>query len=82
MQTNTIKLFTLVFLLFIADSLSGQSAMIIVEGRKTSVLNGTWEALIDPTNIGEWRQVWKTTIPEQKTDFFEYAFKQHSVKLL
>jgi beta-glucuronidase len=75
MQTQTIKLFTLVFFLFIADSLSGQSAMINVEGRKTSVLNGKWEALIDPTNTGEWRQVWKTPVPEQKTDFFEYAFE-------
>ena len=45
--------------------------MINISGRNTTLLNGQWQAIIDPTGIGDWRQVWK----EKKTDFIEYSFE-------
>jgi beta-glucuronidase len=54
--------------------LHAQTAMINVSARGGTSLNGPWNAIIDPTNIGEWRRVWREPIPERKTDFFEYAF--------
>jgi beta-glucuronidase len=75
MKTYTTKTFTLFILLFAAHVLSGQSAMINIEGRTISSLNGKWEALADPSNTGEWRQVWIPPVPKKKTDFFEYAFE-------
>ena len=52
-----------------------QSAMSNVYGRKTISLNGSWKVIIDPTGIGDWRQVWKEKKPEKKTDFIEYSFE-------
>ena len=54
--------------------LHAQSAMTNVYGRKTTNLNGEWKAIIDPTGIGDWRQVWTEKKPEKKTDFIEYSF--------
>ena len=42
---------------------------------QTTSLNGEWKVLIDPTGIGDWRQVWLEDRPQKKTDFFEYSFK-------
>lgn len=53
----------------------GQSAMINVSGRNTALLNGEWQVIIDPTGIGDWREVWKEKKPERKTDFVEYSFE-------
>ena len=57
------------------DSLSAQSAMINVSARHCTSLNGKWEAIIDPTGAGDWRQVWQERKPEKKTDFIEYSFE-------
>jgi len=57
------------------NSVSAQSAMMNVMARKCSTLNGKWQVIIDPTGVGEWRQVWKERKPEKKTDFFEYSFE-------
>ena len=43
--------------------------------RITTSLNGLWNVIIDPTDIGEWRQVWLEQTPQKKTDFFEYSFE-------
>lgn len=66
----------LVILSFIIKmtDVSGQSAMINALSRNYESLNGKWKAIIDPTGIGEWRQVWLEKKPEKKTDFFEYSF--------
>ncbi|MBN1950987.1 MAG: beta galactosidase jelly roll domain-containing protein [Bacteroidales bacterium] len=61
--------------LIFLDSSIAQTAMINVESRNLKSLNGNWNALIDPTGIGEWRQVWLEKTPEKKTDFFEYSFE-------
>jgi beta-glucuronidase len=51
-----------------------QSAMITISARKCASLNGKWKVIIDPTDIGNWRQVWKEKKTERKTDFVEYSF--------
>lgn len=38
-----------------------------VFARRTTSLNGKWQAMIDPTNIGNWRQVWKDPKALKKT---------------
>ena len=45
-----------------------------VYGRQRTSLNGEWQAIIDPTGVGDWRQVWTERKPQKKTDFVEYAF--------
>ena len=49
-------------------------AMTNVYGRDVVSLNGQWDAIIDPTGIGDWRKVWEERKPAKKTDFFEYSF--------
>jgi beta-glucuronidase len=57
------------------DSVFAQSAMINVTARHCTNLNGRWQVMIDPTGIGNWRQVWLEKKPVKKTDFFEYSFE-------
>jgi beta-glucuronidase len=49
--------------------------MITISARKCTSLNGKWKIIIDPIDIGNWREVWKERKPEKKTDFFEYSFE-------
>jgi len=49
--------------------------MINIYGRKLTSLNGEWQVIIDPTGVGEWRQVWLEKKPSNKTDFVEYSFE-------
>jgi beta-glucuronidase len=56
------------------SQVSAQSAMTNVSARICTSLNGKWQVIIDPTNVGNWREVWKERKPEKKTDFFEYSF--------
>lgn len=46
-----------------------QSAMINIDARNTTSLNGIWPVIIDPTGIGEWRQVWLEKKPAKRNDF-------------
>jgi beta-glucuronidase len=57
------------------DSVFAQIAITNVSGRKCTSLNGKWKVIIDPIDIGNWRQVWLEKKPEKKTDFFEYSFE-------
>lgn len=79
----TIKINKTVFFLLIGlcvgnlmsiNSVSAQTAMTNVFGRNTTSLNGKWQVIIDPTDVGNWRQVWKEPKALKKTDFFEYGF--------
>ncbi len=51
-------------------------SMINVQGRNTTSLNGLWEVIIDPFDMGkgEWRALYKERQPQSKTDFVEYGF--------
>ena len=68
---NCIAALCIVFLSGIA--LQGQPAA-DKQARVATSLNGTWNVIVDPTDIGEWRQVWLEQTPKSKTDFFEYSF--------
>ena len=54
----------------VKGNLFAQTAMTNVAARHTTSLNGKWQAIIDPTDVGTWRQVWKEPIAQKKTDFF------------
>lgn len=62
------------FSLLLVNMVSSQYAMINIQSRKQMSLNGKWNVIIDPADVGEWYQVWKEKKPQKKTDFFEYAF--------
>src|SRR5436190_22414467 len=53
-----------------------QNTLTNIAGRKTTSLNGKWQAVIDPRDIGigEWKSIWKDKKPTGKSDFYEYAF--------
>jgi beta-glucuronidase len=68
------QLLTILFVFLVAGISHGQTAMIDPGARTTTSLNGAWNVIIDPTGIGEWRQVWLEQKPRKKTDFFEYSF--------
>ena len=61
-------------LVLMVGNLSAQTAMINVDGRNTTSLNGQWTVLLDPTGIGDRKQVWQEKKPQSKTDFVEYSF--------
>jgi beta-glucuronidase len=65
-------LVTLIILL--CNYLQAQTAMVNVQSRHLTSLNGKWNVLVDPGNIGGWRKFWIEPKPEKKTDFFEYSF--------
>lgn len=73
---SILQKYVLVFLsvVFFAGNLFAQTAMINVDGRNTISLNGSWHVIIDPTNIGDWKQVWQEKKPQNKTEFVEYSF--------
>ncbi|PJJ07802.1 beta-glucuronidase [Flavobacterium sp. 1] len=54
--------------------LQAQTAMVNVESRHLSSLNGDWQVILDPLRAGDWKQVWMEKKPQQKTDFIEYSF--------
>lgn len=74
---KTLVYVMLLFVLFFSGSLpaSSQFAMQNISGRKCTSLNGTWTAIPDPIDAGNWRQIWKERKPEKKSDFFEYSFE-------
>lgn len=52
-----------------------QTAMINAYGRNATLLNGKWETIIDPFDVGiGWRAIYKDATPKGKTDFIEYSF--------
>lgn len=71
----TLSLITVFTCLLNFNVFYAQSAMINISCRNTTSLNGQWQVIIDPTGVGDWRQVWKEKKPEKKTDFVEYSFE-------
>ena len=71
----TLFLIISIFLIFTNfNSAFAQTAMTNVSGRHSTSLNGKWQAIPDPTGIGNWREIWKDKKAVKKTDFVEYAF--------
>lgn len=65
----------LLLALFVLMNVKGQTAMVNFQARNFESLNGKWKVIIDPTGIGNWRQVWQEKKPQKKTDFVEYSFE-------
>jgi beta-glucuronidase len=76
---NMKRFIILILTLFVATSIYAQKektpAMQNVYQRDAISLNGKWQAIIDPTNNGEWRKVWKEPVIENNHQFFEYSFE-------
>ncbi|MDQ1772063.1 glycoside hydrolase family 2 protein [Labilibaculum euxinus] len=68
------KILVALIILF-CNYLQAQTAMVNVQSRNLTSLNGKWKVIIDPTGIGDWRQVWQEKKPQKKTDFVEYSFE-------
>lgn len=66
-------LIALIILLW-GNYLIAQTAMINVQSRSLTSLNGNWQVILDPLRAGDWKQVWMEKKPQQKTDFVEYSF--------
>jgi beta-glucuronidase len=66
-------LITLIILLW-GNYLIAQTAMVNVESRSLTSLNGDWQVILDPLRIGDWKHFWMEKKPQQKTDFIEYSF--------
>ncbi|MDA3893090.1 MAG: glycoside hydrolase family 2 [Salinivirgaceae bacterium] len=71
----TRSILTLILILFTIVFAKAQTAMTNVDARNSTCLNGKWQTIIDPTGVGNWREVWKEKVPEKKTDFYEYSFE-------
>lgn len=58
-----------------------QSFMINPSGRNTArLLNGKWNAIIDPFNGGDYRKFYQNEKPQSDHQFFEYSF-EHGLRL-
>lgn len=69
-----IEKLAVLIILFFGNYLQAQTSIINVESRNSLSLNGDWQVILDPTNIGEWKQVWLEKKTQKKTDFVEYSF--------
>lgn len=67
-------LFFSVLILFTANA-TAQTAMINVQARNATSLNGKWQVILDPAGGGDYRQVWQEKKTQKKTDFVEYSFE-------
>jgi beta-glucuronidase len=51
-----------------------QTAIANIYGRNITSLNGDWQAIVDPADAGDYRQVWRDKKATSKTEFIEYSF--------
>lgn len=70
-----VKRLIILFVVFVFNITTAQTAMINSQSRNATTLNEDWNIIIDPSAIGNWRQVWLEHKPQKKTDFFEYSFE-------
>ena len=54
--------------------LAAQTGMGNLFGRKLISLNGKWQVIIDPNDVGNRMGIGKDTVPAGKKDFLEYSF--------
>ncbi|WP_293887683.1 MULTISPECIES: glycoside hydrolase family 2 protein [unclassified Sphingobacterium] len=71
---NLSLVLSLFFNLF-AFHLVAQQNMINVYGRRAQLLNGKWDAIVDLYDQGRKNKIYLNKKPENKTDFYEYAFE-------
>jgi beta-glucuronidase len=62
--------------ILLLHQVDAQTSMINVYGRHSLLLNGQWETIIDPFDVGiGWRAIYKDAKATGKTDFVEYSFE-------
>ena len=66
--------FLVLILILISTSLSAQTAMTNIAGRKQVSLNGKWDAIVDLFCNGQMNKVYQNKKPEKNTQFVEYSF--------
>lgn len=71
---NTRNYFIALVLVTFIMNANAQVDMVDIHSRLLTRLDGHWNVILDPTGIGDWRQVWLEQKPEKKTDFIEYGF--------
>ncbi|MEY2867960.1 MAG: Beta-glucuronidase, partial [Bacteroidota bacterium] len=56
--------------------LSAQDFMTNIPARKQTSLNGKWQVIIDPYDVGikSWKALYKDKKPVEKSEFYEYSF--------
>ncbi len=63
------------FFNLLAFHLVAQQNMTNVYGRRVQLLNGKWDAIVDLYDQGRKNKIYLNKKPENKTDFYEYAFE-------
>src|SRR6266540_1023544 len=69
------RILAALIIVILGNLVQAQTAMINVQARNTTSLNGMWTVILDPTGICDWKQVWQERKPQSKTDFVEYSFE-------
>jgi beta-glucuronidase len=69
------KILAALFIFLFGNLVQAQTAMMNVQTRNTTSLNGKWTVILDPTGAGEGKQMWQEKQPQNKTDFVEYSFE-------
>lgn len=69
-----VKLFFIASMGLLLNTANAQTAMVNVQSRHLTGLNGKWKIMLDPGNIGDWKRFWIEPKAQKKTDFFEYSF--------
>lgn len=67
----------IIFLILLSCAqLVAQDFMTNIPGRKQTSLNGKWQVIVDPYDVGikSWKALYKDKKPVEKSDFYEYAF--------
>jgi beta-glucuronidase len=59
-KTNLLLITCLILIFNNPNSVYAQTAMTNVSARHCTSLNGKWHVILDPTGIGNWREIKKT----------------------
>lgn len=76
MRTKKHIILTLLSLILVNQNSWSQELITNVYGRNYQLLNGKWNAIIDPYDQGIRMGMFKNKKPMGKTDFYEYSFEE------
>ena len=76
MRTKKHIILTLLSLILVSQNCRSQELIANVYGRNYQLLNGKWNAIIDPYDQGIRMGMFKNKKPVGKTDFYEYSFEE------
>lgn len=76
MRTKKHIILTLLSLILVNQNSWSQELITNVYGRNYQLLNGKWNAIIDPYDQGIRMGMFKNKKPMGKTDFYEYSLRK------